>query len=231
MAKLEKGIIKRVVEEQGLSYAGMCLIVDNLTSCWNCIERPPTKGGYVTIARNGERGAHRIAYKHAYGDIPKGKFVLHKCDNRICINPEHLFIGTIRDNNKDMVNKNRQAKGEQINTNILTEEQVIEILKDSESLHTELAEKYGVTLHAIFRIRKRLNWKHIPLPEEYKPYITPSRAKSRKGEKHGCCKLTDKQINEIRNNLTDNQYQLAEKYKVSQTHIWRIKHNISRINN
>lgn len=224
-------VVPNVIEREVLAYAGLKIEIDKKTGCWNCIERLATGDGYITVKRNDEHGAHRVSYKYAYGEIPKGKSILHKCDNKICINPEHLFVGSLKDNIADMVSKDRQAKGTKINTNILTEEQVIEILKDNTSLHTELAEKYGVTKHAIFRIRKRLNWKHVSLPEGFKPYITPSRAKSRSGENHGCCKLTDKQIDEIRNNLTDNQYQLAERYEISQAHIWRIKHNMSRINN
>ena len=229
MIKPETMIIEKISKTESPSFAGMLIEIDKTTECWNCVEKSTRINGYATLGRLGERGAHRIAYKYAYGKIPEGKSVLHKCDNRNCINPEHLFVGSLKDNVADMVNKGRQARGKKINTNILTEEQVIEILKDHKSLHTELAEKYGVTNHAIFRIRKRLNWKHVPLPENYVLYVTPSRAKSRKGEKHGCCKLTDTQIEEIRNNLTGNQYQLAEKYNVSQAQIWRIKNNVSRI--
>jgi hypothetical protein len=52
-------------------------------------------------------GVHRIMYMARYGSIPKGKFVLHRCDVRSCANPDHLFIGTPYDNTRDMVNKGR----------------------------------------------------------------------------------------------------------------------------
>lgn len=56
---------------------------------------------------------HRIAWELTYGPIPGGLCVCHKCDNRICGNPAHLFLGTTQDNTADKVAKNRQAKGVQ----------------------------------------------------------------------------------------------------------------------
>jgi HNH endonuclease len=51
--------------------------------------------------------AHRLAYQFGVGPIPEGQCVLHRCDNRKCCNPQHLFIGTIADNNRDMWIKGR----------------------------------------------------------------------------------------------------------------------------
>lgn len=55
--------------------------------------------------------AHRVAYELKYGEIPDGLFVLHKCDNPVCCNPEHLFLGTQSENAKDMWAKNRGNPG------------------------------------------------------------------------------------------------------------------------
>ena len=56
-------------------------------------------------------GAHRVAYELANGVPPGNMFVLHSCDNPLCVNPDHLSLGTLQDNVDDMVAKNRQAKG------------------------------------------------------------------------------------------------------------------------
>lgn len=66
--------------------------------------------GYGAIQANGEkRGAHRVAYELFVGEIPCGMFVCHKCDNKRCVNPEHLFVGSAKDNAQDRAKKGRGA--------------------------------------------------------------------------------------------------------------------------
>ena len=103
---------------------------------------------------------HRYMYEKHIGKIPKGMCVCHKCDNPACNNPDHLFLGTWADNNKDMANKERQAKGNRINTAVLTEDQVKEIYLASGSQRT-LAKIYGVSQTAIHYIKCRKSWKHL----------------------------------------------------------------------
>lgn len=69
--------------------------------------------GYGTISLNGKTAsAHRVAWQRAYGPIPPGLYVCHRCDNRRCVRPDHLFLGTARANSEDMVRKGRSVKKE-----------------------------------------------------------------------------------------------------------------------
>lgn len=110
------------------------------------------------------KGAHRVSYELAYGEIPANMVVCHKCDNPLCVRPDHLFLGTQRDNVRDMVNKRRQTKGEHAHNAILTDDLVkqIRIEHAAGSSYRELAEKYGVaTWEHIRRIVKGIAWKHV----------------------------------------------------------------------
>ncbi len=85
-------------------------VVDDSTGCWNWA-RGSFRAGYGAIA-HGKRTlkAHRVSYELHVGPIPAGMLVCHKCDNPRCVNPDHLFLGTVRDNALDMVSKGRAAR-------------------------------------------------------------------------------------------------------------------------
>lgn len=88
-----------------------CFEIDPQTGCWNWTKSRGSHG-YGDFRRDGHKLAHRWAYATFVGPIPEGAFVLHRCDNRRCVNPDHLFIGDADINNKDMVNKGRHySKG------------------------------------------------------------------------------------------------------------------------
>jgi hypothetical protein len=115
--------------------------------------------------------AHRISYKLEYGQIENNLFALHKCDNRKCINPEHLFLGTHIDNMKDMTNKNRQAdfKGVQKYNSKLNDDAVIYIRNNYipfKNMAKDLAEKYGVSTQIIYNVANGNIWKHV-IPHNY----------------------------------------------------------------
>ena len=118
---------------------------------------PTFSNGY---GQHGGRGAHRVAYEQVHGPIPKGLVVRHTCDNKLCINPAHLLLGTQADNIQDKCERQRQAKGTAANKSKLTDEDIRSIRK-SDMPQTRLAVLYNVTQSAISRIQSKQFWKHI----------------------------------------------------------------------
>lgn len=104
--------------------------------------------------------AHRVSWELHNGPIPDGMNVLHRCDNPPCTNPEHLFLGTQKDNTRDMVSKLRMKYGEKASWSKLTEEQVRSILSDSRPQRV-IAQEYGICQQSVSSIKRRINWKHL----------------------------------------------------------------------
>lgn len=119
-------------------------------------------GGYGNMSyKRQSLYTHRASWIVHNGPIPKGLSVLHRCDNRLCINPEHLYLGTQADNIADM-----HAKGRSKHRNgaILTDDEVIEIkLRLIEGCYSQtyLAALFGVSRSTILNINLGHNWKHI----------------------------------------------------------------------
>lgn len=105
--------------------------------------------------------AHRFSYELFYGPIPEGMCVLHSCDNRACIKPTHLILGTWDDNNKDRARKRRSAYGERAGNFKLRDKDLVDIAQSFEKRYV-LAQRYGVAHGTICRIRRGTYVRPIP---------------------------------------------------------------------
>jgi hypothetical protein len=83
------------------------IVTDKKTGCWNWIACKNNRGYGKTSFRGNQDLSHRVFWKIINGEIPFGMFICHKCDNPGCVNPEHLFLGTPKDNMQDCVIKDR----------------------------------------------------------------------------------------------------------------------------
>lgn len=128
-----------------------------------------TRTGYGTFYIEGRmQGAHVASWKLTYGPLTDRLCVLHKCDNPKCVRPDHLFIGTYKDNTQDMIAKGRArspgASGERNNKAVLTENQVREIRSiygRGISMPTAIAARFGVCRSTINQIVARKIWRHL----------------------------------------------------------------------
>lgn len=129
--------------------------------CWEWRGKQTSVAGYGRFKLGKKRmSANRISYALAYGHVPKNMYVCHSCDNPSCVRPDHLFLGTPKDNSDDRTRKGRNAKGSKSGTAILDEEKVLTILKDNRT-QIKIANEYGVSKSTIGKIKCGRNWKHL----------------------------------------------------------------------
>lgn len=129
-------------------------------SCWlwtGCKD----KDGYGQLFFGSKKyRSHRVAYEVYKGTIDAHLMVCHTCDNPSCVNPEHLFLGTCKDNLEDASRKRRMSEGQRNGKAKLTTLQVSEI-RASTIGSSELARYYGVDRHQISRIRNNQSWREL----------------------------------------------------------------------
>tara|TARA_B100002049_G_scaffold95865_1_gene70899 strand:- start:514 stop:1146 length:633 start_codon:yes stop_codon:yes gene_type:complete len=128
--------------------------------CW-LWNGPMRSSGYGYLEVKGKKiSMHRYFYEKNVGAIPDKYVIRHTCDNPRCVNPNHLLAGTPADNSRDMVIRNRSAKGENVATAVLTSKDVLAIRKSNKP-NTYWARRLGVCKSTIRYARIGETWKHL----------------------------------------------------------------------
>lgn len=135
----------------------------NINNCHICTSHKPNGDGYPYLTKNKKHWrVSRYVYTNTFGEIPNNLIIRHTCDERLCINPKHLILGTKGDNNKDRAdrNRNRNQNGENNNISKLTNEEVIEIFYSKDTKENIII-KYNISRSTINTIKRKAVWKHI----------------------------------------------------------------------
>ena len=150
-------------------------MTDTIARFWSKVQKGPgcwewqtyrDEDGYGQFYFRGRtRSAHRIAWEITYGPIANGLWVLHECDNPPCVRPDHLYLGTATDNNRDTVNRGRHVtpdcRGERNHSVKLTVAQVVEIrttFAQGGCTQQQLADAYSVDHRTVSAIITGKNW-------------------------------------------------------------------------
>ncbi len=136
---------------------------DAPNGCWEWMGAR-SSAGYGQVRVQGKLNyAHRWALRLVGRDPAASEVVCHTCDNPPCVNPEHLFTGTVKDNAVDAANKGRTTQGERNIHAKLTDEQVLEIRERHASgeHRREIAQAFGISADSVNRIASRRTWAHV----------------------------------------------------------------------
>ena len=152
--------------------------VQTSDGCWMWRGAKSVRTGYGSFSIGGKsEWAHRASWRLLRGPIPAGLWVLHTCDVRPCVNPAHLYLGTVADNSRDAVARRRTATGQRngvhthpetrrfgqaVGTAKLTEERILEVLTDlaAGTMQSVAASRHGVSRGAVQQILSGRTWSH-----------------------------------------------------------------------
>lgn len=191
--------------------------------CWVWTAFIDHKGyGQWTVHKRALK-ASRVSYFLSFGEDPGSLFVCHRCDNPPCVNPAHLFLGTVLDNAADMVRKGRKPRGESSTLSKMTSAQVREMCDLYASgivTVLELARRFNISHTTAQSIIAGERWQHVEA-------IRSNRENRRSGDRHWLAKLTTCQAQEIRSAFRKHDKErsvaaLARKYSVARSTVYRV---------
>lgn len=132
------------------------------SGCWLWLGKINAYGyGRILANGGGELFAHRVSAALAGMQFSDDQLICHKCDNRACVNPDHLFIGSHADNSRDMAEKGRSTRGERNPMAVLPPDIIRLIRSDTSTSAALLASRYGVNPTTIRNYRSKRTWSHL----------------------------------------------------------------------
>ena len=152
-------LLPKTKEQSSLYILNRTSVSDN--GCWEW--KQSKFNGYGRLVRDGRSWpAHAYSYIVFVGPIPKGKQINHKCHNRCCVNPSHLYAGTQKENVRDMnlSGRRNQAKGSRGGNSKITEEIAKQIFYH-DGIAKIIADKFSVSISLVYAIKKKKIWLHI----------------------------------------------------------------------
>ncbi len=168
LIKSQRSAVEQAWDVEKNLFRLMKKVTLDIYNCWNYLGFKG-KNGYGQFWLNGKTlPAHRASYLLHIGNIDTGMFVCHKCDNRGCVNPDHLFLGTCKDNLRDMCNKGRQGrdykwrkkgyKGDLHHSSKISDQEVARIREEYVPYKNggdKLAKKYGISRTYLTQLIRR----------------------------------------------------------------------------
>lgn len=223
MNEVETNVVEEMMDVQmgELQLKRFWAKVQKGDECWEWTSSLNNQG-YGTIGIHWKHHlAHRVSFMVANGPFPKRLKVLHKCDNPKCVRPDHLFLGTMKDNTKDCEQKDRNCRGSRSHKAKVSEEDVLRMraLYHAGTPMRTLVAEFGLTQATISVALRGLKWKHVGGP------IAPTLP--RKGRN---AKITDEMKEDILNRIARREFlsEIAALYGVSVSCIMKIKRESGR---